>query len=144
MFPQAKIVHCRRDPMDTALSCYKTYFEAGAVPFSYDLQNLGIIYRHYEKLMKHWRKLLPGWIFDIDYERLTSGPETQVRELLDFVGLPFETKCLAFHESKRVTRTASATQVRQPIYTDSIKKWKHFEQELQPFRKAYKGSLFGF
>ena len=143
MFPAARIIHCRRDPMDTALSCYKTYFEAGAVPFSYDLKNLGTIYRHYEKLMAHWHKLLPGWIYDLDYEHLTSDSEECVRHLLDFIGLPFEEGCLAFHESKRVTRTASATQVHQPIYRDSINKWKHFERGLLPFQKARKGSFFG-
>ncbi len=144
MFPNAKIVHCRRDPMDTALSCYKTNFQPGAVPYSYNLDTLGVIYREYEKLMAYWRKVLPGWVYDIDYERLTADPENQVRQLLAFLDLPFEDACLSFHTSKRVTRTASTTQVRQKIHRNSVRKWKHYEKGLQPFRKARRGSLFGF
>ena len=102
------------------------------------------MYRNYEKTMAYWHKTLPGWILDVDYERLTADPEKEVRKILDFVRLPFEEACLSFHKNKRVTRTASATQVRQKIHTDSVQKWKQFKQGLEPFRKARRGSFFGF
>jgi tetratricopeptide (TPR) repeat protein len=144
MFPHAKIVHCRREPLAIALSCYKNHFGAGEAAFTYDLSDLGTIYRLYEKTMMHWHKLLPGWIHDVSYESLTSDTELEIRRLLDFVGLPFEPACLSAHETRRVTRTASATQVRSEIHRDSVEKWHHFEAELQPFAKARKGPWFGW
>ena len=144
MLPGAKIVHCSRDPMDTALSCFKNSYFANAMPYSYDLRDIGGMYKVYEKTLAHWRKILPGWVYDIQYEDLVSDPEPKVRSLLDFLGLPFEENCLSFYATKRSTRTASMLQVREPIYQTSVKKWKNFEQELQPFRKARKGGFFSF
>jgi hypothetical protein len=144
MFPNAKVIHCARDPMDTALSCFKNNFQPGLVPYTYDLKDLGIIYRDYEKCMAYWHKVLPGWVYDIQYEELTADPEPQIRRLLEYLGLPFEEACLSFHRSERVMRTASTDQVREPIHQRSINKWKNYAKELQPFKKARRGGLFGF
>ncbi len=143
MFPNAKVVHCCRDPMDTALSCFKNSFMGDAMLYSYDLADLGAFYKVYEKMIAHWRKVLPTWVYDIHYENLTADPEAEVRKLLEFIGLPFEEPCLSFYQTKRSTRTASSIQVREPIYQTSVKKWKNFERELQPFRKARKGGFYG-
>ena len=104
MFPDAKVIHCARDPMDTALSCFKNNFSQGSVPYTYDLKDLGTIYRDYEKCMAYWHKVLPGWVYDIHYEELTADPEPQIRRLLEHLGLPFEEACLSFHRSERVTK----------------------------------------
>ena len=136
MLPNAKIIHCVRNPMDTALSCYKNVFGAAGLPFSYDLQDLGVMYRHYEAQMSHWHSTFPDWIYDIEYERLTANPEDEIRKLLEYVGLPFEDNCLRYYETKRSTRTISETQVRKPIYQSSVKKWQNFESQLEPFQLA--------
>ncbi len=136
MFPNAKVIHCARNPMDIALSCFKNIFQPGALPFSYDLEDLGVVYRAYEEAIAHWQDVLPGWFYEIRYEDLTADPESEVRKLLDFIGLPFEDGCMSFYEAKWSTRTASAIQVRQPINTDSVQGWKNYEQGLKPFADA--------
>ncbi|MCH8861509.1 MAG: sulfotransferase [Proteobacteria bacterium] len=136
-FPGAKIIHCRRDPMDTCLSIYKRFFTSPN-PWAYDLASLGGYYRLYEKMMAHWQALLPGRMFDIAYEDLVEDPETGIRGLLEHCNLPFDPACLEFHKTRRVVTTASAAQVRQPMYKGSVGAWKRYEKHLGPLREALK------
>jgi len=132
MLPNARIIHCRRDPADTCLSCYTKLFAAEQL-FSYDLAELGQFYRAYEKLTTHWRSLLPPTRFiDIHYEAVVDDLPQQARRLTDWLGLPWDENCLRFHETKRVIRTASLSQVRQPIYTTSKDRWRRHAPFLAP------------
>jgi len=134
----ARIVHCRRDPVDTCLSCYTKQF-AGEQQFTYDLQELGIFYRGYEDIMAHWRTILPPAQFiEVDYEAVVDDLETQARRLIDFIGLPWNPSCLSFHENTRAVRTASVNQVRQPIYTSSKGRWHQYAEHLTPLLNALK------
>jgi tetratricopeptide (TPR) repeat protein len=134
--PNARIIHTRRDPMDTCLSCFSKLF-VGSHPYTYDLAELGRYYRAYQHLMAHWRCVLPqGVMIDVDYEDVVRDTVGQTRRLLDHCGLAWEDSCLAFHLSKRPVRTASATQVRQPIYETSIGRWRPSEELLRPLTEA--------
>lgn len=135
MLPNARVIHCRRDPVDTCFSIFKNNFAEGMF-YAYDLTELGRYYRLYSKLMDHWRAVLPGFVHDVQYEDLVSDPEIQIRRLLDLCGLPFDPACLSFHESKRVVLTASDRQVRRPIYRDSVRLWKRYEIQLKPLLRA--------
>ena len=120
MLPGAKVVHVRRDPVETCLSCFAELF-AGSLPYAYDLAELGRFYHFYEALMRHWRDLLPpGTLLDLRYEDLVRDPEGQSRRLVEFCGLEWEQSCLEFPMTKRVVRTASAAQVRRPITLAAI------------------------
>ncbi len=136
MLPQAKIVHCLRDPMDTGLSCFRNYFMAPGLNFSCDLTDIGTYYHGYSALMAHWERVLPKAVHQLVYERLVSDPETEIRRLLEFCGLPFEERCLSFHRVDRMVATASMVQVRQPIHSGSVGAWRRYEQQLQPLRAA--------
>ncbi len=136
-FPGAKIIHCRRDALDTCLSIYKRFFTSPN-PWAYDLAALGGYYRLYEKMMAHWHGLLPGRMFDIAYEDLVADPEAGIRGLLEHCRLPFDPACLEFHKTRRVVTTASAAQVRQPIYKGSVGAWKRYEKHLGPLQEALK------
>ena len=136
MLPEARIVHCQRDPMDTGLSCFRNHFMAPGLDFSCDLEDIGIYYRHYRSLMAHWDQVLPGEIHAIRYEDLVADPEAQIRRLLRFCGLPFEAQCLAFHRVERMVATASMAQVRQPIHSGSVGAWRRYEAQLQPLKAA--------
>jgi tetratricopeptide (TPR) repeat protein len=135
ILPNAIIIDSRRHPMDSCFSTYKQHFAEGQ-SFSYDLDDLGRYYRCYLGLMDHWDTVLPGKVLQVRYEQLVRDPETHIRRLLSHCGLDFEPACLAFHETKRSVRTASAEQVRQPMYTSGIGHWRHFERELEPLRRA--------
>jgi tetratricopeptide (TPR) repeat protein len=135
MLPNAIIVDVRRHPMDSCFSTYKQYFAEGQ-SFSYDLTDLGRYYRCYLSLMDHWDDVLPGKVLHLQYEELVRDPEANIRRLLTHCGLDFEPACLAFHETKRPVRTASAEQVRQPLYASGVGYWRHFESELEPLRRA--------
>jgi tetratricopeptide (TPR) repeat protein len=130
--PNAKIIHCKRSPMDNCLSIYKTYFPGNVHEYSCDLTELGEYYLMYQDLMEHWHKTLPGCIYDIQYEELVADQETQSRALIDHCGLDWNDACLEFYKTKRAVRTASVTQVRIPIYNSSIALWKRYEEELAP------------
>jgi tetratricopeptide (TPR) repeat protein len=133
MFPQAKIIHAMRDPMDSCFSCYATLFAKNNLDFSYDLGTVGRYYVRYIELMRHWQNVLPdGSILDLRYEDMVADTEGQARRLLDYLGLPWDERCLNFHENKRIVRTASAAQVRRPVYKSSVARWRHFERHLQP------------
>ena len=131
-FPTAPIVHVRRDPRDNCFSCFATAFAKGYA-FSSTLESTGHFYRLYECFIQHWRQTLgAGRIIEIEYEKLVRNPESEVRRLLEAVGLGWDPRCLDFHLTARDVRTASVYQVRQPLYTRSIGRWRHFERHLGP------------
>lgn len=132
LFPNAKIIHVKRNPIDTCLSCYTKLFTEGQL-YSYDLTELGQYYQCYERIMNHWRHILPSdaWL-DIEYEAMVNNLEAEARRLIAFCDLAWEPDCLNFYQSKRSVRTASFVQVRQPIYTSSVERWRRYEQELAP------------
>lgn len=129
--PNAKIVHLRRHPVDSCYAVFKTLFRRG-YPFSYDLEHMGRFYLGYRQLMEHWRTLLPGRFLDIDYEDIVANQEDASRRMVEFCGLDWEDACLAFEKNTSPSLTASAAQVRQPIYKTSVALWRHYEEELQP------------
>lgn len=135
--PHARIVHMRRDPVDTCLSCFSKLF-AQEHGYTHDLGELGRYYRAYARLMDHWRAVLPdGVMFELDYERLVADFEPEVRRLLDHCGLPWDPACLAFDRTARPVRTASATQVRQPIYGSAVGRGRvHDPAVLRPLLEA--------
>jgi tetratricopeptide (TPR) repeat protein len=135
ILPKAVIIDMRRHPMDSCFSTYKQYFAEGQ-SFSYDLNDLGRYYRCYLQLMDHWDEVLPGKVLHVSYEALVREPEANIRRVLTHCGLEFQPACLTFHETKRPVRTASAEQVRQPLYVSGVGYWKHFESELEPLRAA--------
>jgi len=135
ILPNARIVHLQRDPVDNCLSIFKNFFARGHY-YSYDLTELGQYYKLYLDLMAYWRDLFPGVIFDLSYEKLVSDQEQEIARLLDYCGLPWNDACLEFHKPERTVRTASKTQVRRPIYRESVKLWKRYEKELQPLMAA--------
>ena len=140
ILPQATIIDARRHPMDSCFSVYKQHFAEGQT-FSYDLEDLGRYYRCYLSLMDHWDAVLPGKVLHFQYEELVRDPEANIRRLLEHCHLPFETACLSFHETRRSVRTASAEQVRQPLYTSGVGYWRHFAEMLEPLRLALGDSL---
>lgn len=135
MLPNARFIDARRHPMACCFSGFKQLFAEGQ-EFSYRLEDIGRYYREYVALMAHWDDVLPGRVLRVDYESVVGDLETQVRRMLDFLGLPFESACLDFHQTKRLVRTASAEQVRQPINTQGVDQWRHYEPWLGPLREA--------
>lgn len=136
--PHAKIIHCKRNPMDNCFSIYKHYF-AGSQPFSYNLTDLGEYYLQYESLMKHWHEVFPGEIWDVEYETMISDTESTVTNLLKYCELPWNDACLSFHENTRTVRTASLNQVRKPIYKSSVEAWRRYETHLAPLEASLSG-----
>jgi len=138
MFPRAVILHAQRDPMDSCLSSFRTHFgsDAGAQKYCYDLADLGRRYRAYRDLMSHWNMVLMGRMVTVDYEELVANPESKIRWLLDICGLAFNESCLRFHENTRDVFTASAEQVRRPIFSDSIGRWRQYRKHLRPLIEA--------
>jgi tetratricopeptide (TPR) repeat protein len=135
LFPRARVVHCRRDPVDTCLSCYFQNF-ADPLPFTLDLGHLGHYYREYRRLMDHWSAVLPLLIFHLEYEGLTKDQEAVSRQLVQFCGLEWDDRCLRFHESRRPVQTASALQVRQPLYRTSVGRWNRYKSHLRTLLEA--------
>ena len=135
LLPRARIILCRRDPVDVCLSCYMQRFDKPH-NYAYDLADLGGYYRLYDRLMAHWRQVLPGRWLEVRYEALVAAPEVETRRLLDWCGLSWEAGCLAFHRNPRPVHTASVMQVRQPIYRDAVRRWKRLEGHLGPLLEA--------
>jgi tetratricopeptide (TPR) repeat protein len=135
MFPNARIVHCMRSPLDTCLSCYFHNFTRGQ-EFSFDLGDLGHFYSLYHGLMEYWRDVLPVPVFELRYEDMVADHERVTRELLAFCGLPWDESCARFFETRRPVRTASSWQVRQPLYNSSVGRWKAYEAKLGPLIAA--------
>ena len=140
LFPQARIIHCQRNPMDTCLSMYMLKFLQHQ-PFAYDLKELGAYYSQYHRLMSHWQSLLGERILNIQYEDLIGAQEVNSRKLIDHIGLDWNERCLHFHKTERAVHTASHLQVRQKIYTSSRERWRHYEPWLGPLREALREAL---
>ena len=132
--PRARIVHLRRHPLASCYAMYKTMFRTG-YPFTYDLDTLGRYYVAYQRLMNHWRALLPGRFLDLDYEALVEDQEGTTHRLLEHCGLPWHDACLRFHENPAPTAIASAAQVRRPIYRESLDLWRNYRKELAPLAR---------
>jgi len=132
--PAAKIIHVTRHPMDTGYAIYKRLFQDG-YPWSYDLQEIAAYFSAYQRLMIHWDTVMPGVIYQVAYEDFVGNPEKEARELLDHCGLEWDPQCLRFYENKTVSTTASATQVKQPVYQSSVNRWKQYERQLSPLKK---------
>jgi tetratricopeptide (TPR) repeat protein len=131
LFPNATIIHCKRDAIDNCLSCYMNAF-TDAHAYNTDLGKLGRYYRAYDRLMKHWNKVLPGRIFENQYETLVEDQEGQSRKLISHCKLEWDDACLNYTENERSVTTISRWQVRQPIYKTSLKRWKPYEKHLGP------------
>lgn len=129
--PNARIIHLTRDPVDTCYSVFKTPF-INAYHYSYQLDELAQFYVEYRRTMDHWHAVMPGVIYEVSYEELVADPLVQCRRLLEWCGLPWQDSVLEFHQLRSASTTASAAQVRRPIYRSSVQKWRHFKQELQP------------
>ncbi len=130
--PNARIIHTRRNPIDTCVSCFTKLF-TGAQNFSYDLGELGRYYRMYDELMAHWRRVLPkDAMLEVPYEALVEDFEPWARRIVEFCGLEWNDACLAFHETKRPVRTASASQVRRPVFKSSVGRWLAYKDLLEP------------
>ena len=128
LFPRAKLIHCRRDDRDVALSCWMTSF--GQLRWASDPDHIASRIKAHRRVMTHWRRVLPVPILEIEYEALVGNLETTARELVAFCGLEWDSSCLEFHKSPRPVRTPSVAQVRQPLYQSSVGRWKHYERPL--------------
>ena len=136
--PWSKIIHCKRNPMDTCLSIYTKKFVEDFHAF-YSLDGIARSYISYNDLMHHWyNKLEENTIFDLTYEKLLDNPEEKVRGLLSYLGLEYEDKCLEFYKNERFVKTASSVQVRKKLYNTSVERWKNYEQQLTPLYKELK------
>ena len=131
LFPNARIVHCRRDALDTCLSCFTTDFSDGQ-EWSFDLAEIGAYYGFYLELMAHWRRVLPLPVHELDYESVVADLAGEARRLVEFCGLDWHPDCLEFHRAERPVLTASNAQVRQPLYASSVGRWRRFEKHLDP------------
>jgi tetratricopeptide (TPR) repeat protein len=141
ILPNARIIHTVRNPIDTCVSCYSKLF-ANGMEFSYDLAELGRYYRCYSGLMAHWRSVLPqDAILDVSYENVVDDLEREARRLIDFCGLPWDDRCIDFHKSTRPVKTASAVQVRKPIFRTSLQRWRRYEAGLAPLLNELKHVL---
>ena len=132
MLPKAKIVHCARDAAATCLSIFKVHFRGDSHRYGYDLGELADFHNLYTDIMAHWHKVLPGVVHDVRYEDFVADQEGQTRALIAHLGLPWDDKVLSFHETDRPVRTASAAQVRQPMYQGSVDLWKRYGDRLKP------------
>jgi hypothetical protein len=133
MFPNARIVHSMRDPMDSCFSCFSRLFIANNLGYTYDLGAVARYWVSYHQLMRHWHAVMPaGRILDVSYEAMVGDFENQARRLVEYLGLPWDDRCLGFHQNRRIVKTASVAQVRKPIYKTSVARWKPYEQHLGP------------
>lgn len=137
LFPKAAIIHCRRDPMDCGLSCFFQNFSGSMKnPFWFDLEDIGLYIRQHDRLMEHWRSVLPLPIHEVVYEDMIEDQEAVSRRMVDFIGLDWDDACLNFHENKRTVMTASVWQVRQPVYKSAAGRWRQYEQHLGPLKRG--------
>ncbi len=139
LFPGARVIHCMRDARDTCLSCFFHNFASQGLNFTFDLADLGTFFRDYERLMAHWRTVLPLRMLDVLYEDLVGDSGRWSRALVEFCGLEWDARCLDFHRSDRIVQTASAQQVREPVHTRSVGRWKAYERHLAPLFDALEG-----
>jgi hypothetical protein len=130
LFPRARFIHCRRDRRDVAVSCWMTHFRH--IGWANDPGHIAHRIAGYERLMVHWSRVLPVRCFDVQYEELVADLERVARELVAWCGLDWDPACLSFHDVRRTVRSASLAQVRRPLYTQAVERWKNYEQALAP------------
>ena len=135
LFPEATLIHCVRDPLDTCLSSYFQIFPSG-IDFAYDLEDLGHYYRHYQNLMDYWQKILGSRLIELRYEELVSGPRQALQPILEKLNLPWSDACLSHQESIQRVDTLSLYQVRQPLNKGSTQRWQNYEKHLDPLIRA--------
>jgi hypothetical protein len=136
ILPNARIIHTVRDPIDTCVSCYSKLFASGQY-FSYELGELGRYYNRYRELMDHWRSILPsGVMLEVSYEDVVNDVEGQARRLMEYCGLPWDDRCVSFHQTTRLVKTASAVQVRKPLFRSSLQRWRKYEPSIGPLLQA--------
>ena len=136
LFPNTRIVYCKRNPINIGISNFFQDF-AGELPWSYDLEDFVHFYKQHERIVEHWRKVLPMKIYEVQYEELVEEQERISHELLEYCGLEWTDECLNFHKSKRVVTTASLAQVRQPIYKSSVQRWKKYKSHIAPLLEGF-------
>jgi tetratricopeptide (TPR) repeat protein len=134
LFPKARVIHCRRDPLDVCLSCYCHGFRD--MEFACSLEDIGAYYVAYERLMAHWATVLPILVHEVRYENLVDKPRSVMQDLLSACGLPWDERCMDYHRSHRFVATASWLQVRKPIYKSAVGRWQHFREHLGPLFEA--------
>jgi len=139
LLPESRIIYCRRDAMDTCVSCYMTDFSSGN-EFKYDLGHLGHFHREQERLMAHWKSVVDLPILEVEYEKVIADAEGESKRMVEFLGLEWDERCLQFYDTKREVVTASVQQVRQPIYKSSMQRWRRYEKHLGELRAALEGS----
>jgi Flp pilus assembly protein TadD len=138
VFPRARIIYMRRDPIDTCLSCYFQQFSA-ALSFTMDLGDLAHYYGEFHRLIAHWKAVLPaGTILEVPYEELVADQQAWTRKILDFLGLPWDERCLNFHQTERAVATASTWQVRQKMHRGSVERWRNYGKHLGPLLELRK------
>ena len=138
MFPNARVVICRRDLRDVCVSCFTNRFE-DPLPWSHDLKQCAERAVEIERLTDHWRAVLPGPLLEVSYELLVRDLESESRRLIEFLGLDWDPACFQFHKTRRVVATASAWQVRQPLYDSSVGRWRRYRKHLGPMLKVLAG-----
>ena len=139
--PNAKIIHCERNSLDTCFSCYKTYFTEGN-PYSYSLEELGSFYMLYEKQMNYYQEVFGQQILNIKYEEVVANTKKETKKILDYLNLNFEENCLEFYKNKRPIQTASVVQARKPVYKSSINSWMKYKDFLKPLTDKLNKSYF--
>ena len=139
LFPKAHVIHCRRNPLDICLSCYRSDF--GGVRWAWTLDDIGHYFVQYHRLMAHWKENLSLHIHDVRYENLISDHQREAEKLIAACGLPWSDACLDFHKGNRMVQTLSRVQVRQPIYRSSIDRWRNYENFLQPVHEMLQKKL---
>jgi tetratricopeptide (TPR) repeat protein len=136
ILPNARIIHTVRDPIDTCVSCYSKLFASGQ-HFTYNMEELGRYYSRYRKLMDHWESVLPsGAMLEVSYEDVVNDVEGQARRLIEYCGLPWDDRCVTFHQTSRPVKTASAVQVRKPLFSSSLQRWRKYEAAIGPLLDA--------
>ncbi len=136
LFPDAKILHSVRNPLDNGLSVFSQHLDSRVVPYAGSLENIAHYYAQYRELMAHWKAIFPDDIHDFDYDAFVEQPRPVLERALAFLGLPWEEGCLAFHNSDQSVKTASYWQVRQPLYRNASGRWRPYAQQLAPLRQA--------
>jgi tetratricopeptide (TPR) repeat protein len=142
ILPNARIIHTMRDPIDTCVSCYSKLFASGQY-FTYNMGELGRYYNRYRELMDHWKSVLPREaMLEVSYEDVVNDVEGQARRLIEYCGLPWDDRCVNFHETSRPVKTASAVQVRKPLFRSSLQRWRKYEAEIGSLREALNAEDF--
>jgi tetratricopeptide (TPR) repeat protein len=136
LFPGARVIHVHRDPLDTCLSCFTRYLNPSVLPYVTSLEDLGFVYLHNHNLMSHWKRTLDLPILTVNYEELVANQERTTRQIVEFLGLPWDDRCLRYWQADRTVMTLSYDQVDKPIYDSSIGRWRHYEKHLGPLKAA--------